>query len=175
MSEGLKPDSLTVSWGFSSTWVIATHLVNIDGEINGDVYQVSKGEAGDEGVRSVSHVLVLVDNPQQGDVANDPHGKNEAGQDRVDVLEHHLYGGGPHASGEHPGLRGVGEAMRRLPLKSVLQIVFGPFLLTGRQGLVQRLLRHTGLSVRDPDEALEPRAESGVSVGRTGKVGRQLV
>lgn len=47
VSEGPIPDPLTVSWGSGSTWVIATHLVNIDGEGNGDVYQVSEGEAGD--------------------------------------------------------------------------------------------------------------------------------
>lgn len=125
------------------------------------MYQVSEGEAGDEGVGSVSHVLVLVDNPQQGEVANDPHGKNEAGHDRVDVLERHSYGGGPQAAGGLPGLRGVGEAMRRLTLKAMLQIMFGPFLLV--------------LSVRDPDEAFEPRGERGVGAGRTGQVGRQLV
>lgn len=103
------------------------HLVDIDGYINCDVHQVSEGQASDERVRSISHAFVLLDNPEQSDVPNDPHSKNEAGQDCVDVLEDRLYGGGPQAAGGHLGLGrahrdgGVGDAGQRLPPVSVLQ------------------------------------------------------
>lgn len=62
-------------------------LVYIEGSISGYVDQVPQGQTGDEGVRPVPHALVLVYNPQQGDVANQANYKHYNGNYGVDVLE----------------------------------------------------------------------------------------
>lgn len=47
------------------------YLVDIDGDINDDVQQVSQGQAGYQDIRAVSHALVLVNDSQQCGVSDD--------------------------------------------------------------------------------------------------------
>lgn len=68
--------------------------------------QVAQGQAGDENVGAVPHALVLVDDAQQGGVADDPHHEDGAGHDGVDVLEDVADVGGAGAHGQQGRLRG---------------------------------------------------------------------
>lgn len=65
----------------------ALYLVDVDWYVNSDVYQVSEGQAGYQSVGSIPHAFILVDNPEQGGVSNDPHSKYDTGHNGVDVLE----------------------------------------------------------------------------------------
>lgn len=68
-------------------WSEKLYLVYIDGFVNENVDKVTQGQAGNEGVGSVPHALVLVYNPQQGGIANQAHHKDCNGDYGVDVLE----------------------------------------------------------------------------------------
>uniref|UniRef100_G3Q419 Uncharacterized protein n=1 Tax=Gasterosteus aculeatus TaxID=69293 RepID=G3Q419_GASAC len=88
------------------------------------------------------------DDPQQRGVADHPHGEDEAGQHRVDVLEGVLDGGGVQAPRRQTGPsrgRAVGgrRVRRRPPLVCALQLVGGPPL-----ALLQRGRRHRRLDGR---------------------------
>lgn len=75
---GAKPDGKVEA---------VSHLVNVDGDSDDDVQQVTECQAADQNVGSIAHALVLVDDPQQGGVADDAHHKHQARHHRVDVLE----------------------------------------------------------------------------------------
>lgn len=64
-----------------------THLVDIDRDPDYDVQQITECQAADQDVGPVTHALVLVDDPQQGGVADDAHHKHQARHHRVDVLK----------------------------------------------------------------------------------------
>lgn len=67
--------------------VSRTHLVNINGNANDDVQQVSKRQAADQNVRPVSHAFILIDDPQESGISNDADNKHQAGDHCVDVLK----------------------------------------------------------------------------------------
>lgn len=54
-----------------------SYFIHVDGDINGDVDEVSQGQAGDEGVGPVPHILVVADDPQQSGVAHHAHHKDD--------------------------------------------------------------------------------------------------
>lgn len=41
--------------------------------VNCDVYQVSQGQTGYQSIGSIPHAFILIDNPEQGGISNDPH------------------------------------------------------------------------------------------------------
>lgn len=49
----------------------AFYLVDIDGDVNDDVQQVSQSQAGYQDIRAIAHALVLVNNSQQCGVSDD--------------------------------------------------------------------------------------------------------
>lgn len=49
------------------------YLVDIDWNVNGDIYQVSQGQTGNQSIGSIPHAFILTDNPEQGGISNDPH------------------------------------------------------------------------------------------------------
>ena len=79
--------------------ILLSYLIDIDGDVDDDVYEVSERQAGDERVGAVPHALVLVNYPQKGGIAHYAHHKHHAGDHCVDVLEMCFdgYGGGPVA------------------------------------------------------------------------------
>ena len=87
------------------TW---THLVNIDGNADDDVQQVSERQAGDQDVGPVPHALILIDDSQQSGIANNAHNKHQARHHRVNVLERVSDFRGPGAHGRQPA---AGEAV----------------------------------------------------------------
>lgn len=74
----------------SSAAGVFAHLVDVDGDVDGDVDEVAERQAGDQSVGAVPHGLVEVDDPQQRGVPHHPHREDQAGQDRVHVLEQAL-------------------------------------------------------------------------------------
>jgi len=63
------------------------YLIDIDGQSNEDVEKVSKCQASNENIRPVPHALVLVNDPEECGVPDDPYYEDGAGHDGVDVLE----------------------------------------------------------------------------------------
>lgn len=63
------------------------YLIGIDGEGNENVEKISQSQAGDENIGPIPHAFVLVDDPEQGGVADDAHDEDGAGHKGVDVLE----------------------------------------------------------------------------------------
>lgn len=63
------------------------YLIDIDGQSNEDVEEVSKCQASNENIRPIPHALVLVYDPQECGVPNDPYYEDGAGHDGVDILE----------------------------------------------------------------------------------------
>lgn len=49
------------------------YLVDMNWNVNCDVYQVSQGKTGYQSIGSIPHAFILVDNPEQGGISNDPH------------------------------------------------------------------------------------------------------
>lgn len=49
------------------------YLVDMNWNVNCDVYQVSQGQTGYQSIGSIPHAFILVDNPEQGAISNDPH------------------------------------------------------------------------------------------------------
>lgn len=78
------------------------HLVDVDGNADDDVQQVSERQAGDEDVGPVTHALVFVDDPEQRGVPDDTHDEHQARHHRVDVLEGVADLRGPGAHGRQP-------------------------------------------------------------------------
>lgn len=85
---------------------ICAYLVDIDRDVYGDVDEVSKSQAGDEGVGSIPHTLVLVNNPQQGGVTHHSHHKHETGNNCVNILKIKLDGSG-FLTGRRPLYSGI--------------------------------------------------------------------
>lgn len=65
----------------------SAHLVNINGNPNDDVQQVSQGQAGDQDVGPVAHAFILIDDPQQSRISDDADDKHQARDHCVDVLK----------------------------------------------------------------------------------------
>lgn len=88
------------------------YLVDVDGQSDEDVEEVSKRQASNEDVWPVPHALVLVNDPQEGGVADDPYYEDGAGHNGVDVLEDVSDICGLHAEGQQGWLRAgaAGEA-----------------------------------------------------------------
>lgn len=63
------------------------YLVHVDGDGDDNVKQVPECQAANQDVWPVPHTLVLVYDPQQRWVADNPNHKNKAGHDGVHVLE----------------------------------------------------------------------------------------
>ena len=63
------------------------YLIDIDGQSNEDVEKVSEGQASNEDIWPIPHALVLVNDPQERGVPDDPDYEDGAGHDGVDVLE----------------------------------------------------------------------------------------
>lgn len=106
------------------------YLVNVDWYVNGDVYQVSQGQAGYQSIGSIPHAFILADNPEQGGVSNDPDSKYNTGHHGVDVLEGRFYRcvlqaarRGYRAHMNHQGGVGGGRGGRRLSFVFVFQLV----------------------------------------------------
>lgn len=70
------------------------YLKDVDGDVADDVEKVPQGQAANQDVGPIPHTLVLVYDPQQGGIPDDPDHKNQAGHDGVDILEglHELRG-----------------------------------------------------------------------------------
>lgn len=49
----------------------ALYLVDVDGDIDDNMQQVSQSQAGDQDIGSITHALVLVDDSQQRGVPDD--------------------------------------------------------------------------------------------------------
>jgi len=79
--------------------LVLAHLVNVDGNADDDVQQVSEGQAADQDVRPVVHALVLIDDSQQSGIPDDPHDEHQAGHHGVDGLEGVSDFRGPRAHG----------------------------------------------------------------------------
>lgn len=64
-----------------------SHLINIDGNGDDDMQQVSKCQAADQYIWPVMHTLILIDDPQKSGIPNNTDNENQAGHHCVDVLE----------------------------------------------------------------------------------------
>lgn len=49
----------------------ALYLVDVDGDVDDNMQQVSQSQAGDQDIGSITHALVLVDDSQQRGVPDD--------------------------------------------------------------------------------------------------------
>lgn len=89
------------------------YLIHIDGQSNEDVKKVSERQARNEDVGPVPHALVLVNDPQECGVSDDPDYEDGAGHDGVDVLEDVSDICRLHADGQEGWLRagGPGEGL----------------------------------------------------------------
>lgn len=105
---------------------ICAYLVNIDRDVYGDVDEVSKSQAGDEGVGSVPHTLVLVNNPQQGGITHHSHHKHSTGNDCVNILKIVLDGSGVLAGWRplHSGIV-IQQGFSGCGLETFMHIDFG--------------------------------------------------
>lgn len=63
------------------------YLIYVDGQSNEDVEKVSERQASNEDIWPIPHALVLVNDPQERGVPDDPYYEDGAGHDGVDVLE----------------------------------------------------------------------------------------
>lgn len=63
------------------------YLIHIDGQSNENVEKVSKCQASNENIRPIPHALVLVNDPEECGVPNDPYYEDGAGHNGVDILE----------------------------------------------------------------------------------------
>lgn len=63
------------------------YLEHIDGDGDDDIKQVPQCQAANQDVGSVPHTLVLVYDPEQRGVADDPHHEDQTRHDGVHVLE----------------------------------------------------------------------------------------
>lgn len=90
------------------------YLIYVDGQSDEDVEKVSERQAGNEDIWPVPHALVLVNDPQERGVPDDPHYEDGAGHDGVDVLEDVSDIRRLHAHGQQGRLRAgaPGEALR---------------------------------------------------------------
>lgn len=70
-------------------WDLRTqpYLVDADGNVYDDIHQVPQCQACDQSIRSISHALVLVDNPQQRCVAHQTHHEHHTRDEGVDDLD----------------------------------------------------------------------------------------
>lgn len=75
------------------------HLEHIDRDGDDDIKQIPQSQAADQHVGSVPHAFVLVYDPEQRGVADDPNHEDHAGHDGVHVLEGVFYLGGLYAHG----------------------------------------------------------------------------
>lgn len=66
---------------------VCGYLKHIYGDGNDDIKQVSECQAANQDIGSIPHTLVLVYDPEERWVADDPHHKDQAGHDRVHILE----------------------------------------------------------------------------------------
>lgn len=79
-----------------------SYLVDVDRDIYGDVDKIPKSQTGDEGIGSVPHTLILINNPQQRGIAHHSHHKHDTGNHGVNILEVELDGSGVLAAWRCP-------------------------------------------------------------------------
>lgn len=63
------------------------YLIYVDGQSNEDVEKVSERQASNKDIWPIPHALVLVNDPQERGVPDDPYYEDGAGHDGIDVLE----------------------------------------------------------------------------------------
>lgn len=90
------------------------YLIYVDGQSNEDVEKVSERQASNEDIWPIPHALVLVNDPQERGVPDDPYYEDGAGHDGVDVLEDVSDICRLHAHGQQGwlGAGAPGEALR---------------------------------------------------------------
>lgn len=90
------------------------YLIYVDGQSNEDVKKVSERQASNEDIWPIPHALVLVNDPQERGVPDDPYYEDGAGHNGVDVLEDVSDICRLHAHGQQGRLRAAapGEVLR---------------------------------------------------------------